>query len=324
MKELISIIVPAYNVETYIGKCVDSILKQTYREWELIIIDDGSVDKTGEIADRYAAEHENISVVHQENSGVSRARNRGIELAHGSYVLFADADDWIDVEMLDTMMENGQNADMIVCGINNCYLEENGGMLVKPRKLWPREDAFLAENIYYDVLCKTGTVWNKLIRISSIGDTRFDPDMSYGEDINFLVRVIPNVRSAVIVPRCMYYYFKNRSGNVVSTQIDNRSMQLLENVFKSYLFLAKIGKGIYGVYRIDSAILEVVGKIKDINDSSTKCYIRKCGSVLRKTRLRDRADYLLDSRFKKSIKKKLMFMLMTYWPTMALRWRRRG
>lgn|GEM_PF-613228 len=324
MNELISIIVPAYNVEEYIEKCVDSILGQTYRAWELFIIDDGSTDSTGDIADRYSYDHENITVIHQANLGISSARNRGIDIARGSYILFADADDWMEKDMLQVMTEEGQHADMIVCGINNCFLRENGEIIRKPRKLWAQQQAFLAGDIYYDVLCRTGTIWNKLIRAECIGSIRFDPAMVYGEDTNFLARILANVRSAAVVPRCMYNYLKNRDGNVVSAKIDFRSLQLLDNMLKTYRLLKPDNKGIYGVCRIEIAVNEVMAKIKDLDDRSNRRYIRRCGYVLRKVGFKDRALYLISPLFKTTFRKKLRFLFLTYFTKQAVKRRRKN
>ena len=95
MDEKISIIIPVYKVEQYLEACVDSILKQTYRNLEVILVDDGSPDKCGEICDRYVAQDERVRVIHKANSGVARARNDGIEIATGDYISFIDSDDWI-------------------------------------------------------------------------------------------------------------------------------------------------------------------------------------------------------------------------------------
>ena len=315
----ISIIVPAYNVESCIEKCINSVLKQTYKEWELIIIDDGSVDRTGIIADKLATEHNNIIVIHQDNYGVSYARNRGIDLSHGSYYLFLDADDWIEEDMLKTMVDNGQQADLIVCDVNDCYLDTDGIMSIIPRKTWKEQNCFLSDDVYLDVFCKTATLWNKLISKNSIDGIRFCTKMTYGEDAFFLAKVLSNVEKAVIVPRQMYNYVKNRGGNVVSAKIDDRSLQFLNNMLETYFFLKSIDKSIYGVKRMEATVCEVMSKIDDLDDSSCQRYIKKCGKALRKVNIKDRLTYLLDSRFKKSITGKVFFVLLTYSPKLAIR-----
>ena len=118
---MVSIIVPIYNVEQYISKCIESILAQTYRDFELILVDDGSTDMCGKICDEYAKQDSRVHVIHQENKGVSAARNAGISLAKGEYIMFVDSDDFITENMLEKMhdciAESG--SDIAICGINN-------------------------------------------------------------------------------------------------------------------------------------------------------------------------------------------------------------
>ena len=101
MDELISVVVPAYNMEQYIGECVDSILAQTYRRLEVILVDDGSTDATGRICDQYAERDARVVVIHQENQGLPRSRKVGVAAARGAYVGFVDSDDWVDSNMYE-------------------------------------------------------------------------------------------------------------------------------------------------------------------------------------------------------------------------------
>lgn len=101
--ELISVIVPVYNVERYLRRCVDSILHQTYRNLEVLLVDDGSTDASGAICDEYAAQEECVTAVHQKNGGLSAARNTGLERAQGTYLCFVDSDDFLDSRMLETL-----------------------------------------------------------------------------------------------------------------------------------------------------------------------------------------------------------------------------
>ncbi|MCH5296582.1 MAG: glycosyltransferase [Ruminococcus sp.] len=119
MPEL-SIIVPVYKVEKYLPKCIDSILAQTFTDFELILIDDGSPDRCGEICDEYASKDSRIKVIHQKNQGVSAARNVGLDIAKGTYLGFVDPDDWIEPKMYDVLIRTAKEkkADVVVCGIN--------------------------------------------------------------------------------------------------------------------------------------------------------------------------------------------------------------
>ena len=118
----ISIILSIYNVENYIEECMASLLSQTFTDYEIIMVDDGSIDKCPGICDEYAKKDRRIIVIHQENAGVSNARNKALDVATGDYVAFVDADDWIEQEMLGTMLQVmlEQNVDIVICGVNYC------------------------------------------------------------------------------------------------------------------------------------------------------------------------------------------------------------
>ena len=128
MPEL-SVIVPVYKVEKYLSKCIDSILAQTFTDFELILIDDGSPDRCGEICDEYAAKDSRIIVIHQQNKGVSAARNAGLEIAKGKYIGFVDSDDWIEPEMYQILIAtaNETASELVICGSKQ--RDESGAFL---------------------------------------------------------------------------------------------------------------------------------------------------------------------------------------------------
>ena len=119
----ISIIVPIFNIEKYLSRCLDSILEQTYKNLEVILVDDGSVDNSGMIADKYARKDQRIKVIHQVNQGVSAARNTGIDLATGDYIGFVDGDDYIEPDMYEILMRiiEEQQVDIAHCGYQMVY-----------------------------------------------------------------------------------------------------------------------------------------------------------------------------------------------------------
>lgn len=124
----ISVIVPVYDCEKYIKKCVDSILNQTFKDLEIILIDDGSTDKSGKICDELKLKDGRIKVIHQENKGVSSARNEGLKIANGEYISFVDGDDYLSEDMYEFLYDNlkKSGADISVCGIVNCFLKADG------------------------------------------------------------------------------------------------------------------------------------------------------------------------------------------------------
>ena len=186
MPEL-SIIVPVYKVEKYLPKCIDSILAQTFRDFELILIDDGSPDNCGAICDDYAARDSRIKVIHQKNAGVSAARNAGLDIATGTYLGFVDSDDWIEPEMYAAMIATMQEtqADVVACGID--YRSENGEFI---------RNGLTADQCYQesDVLaCVYGTpnplgggCCNKLFCRNVVRTCRFPKGISLAEDWLYL------------------------------------------------------------------------------------------------------------------------------------------
>ena len=108
-EKLVSVIIPAYHIEDYIGRCLDSIISQTYKNLELIVVDDGSRDRTGEILDDYVKKDPRMKVVHKKNGGLASARNAGLTIAKGEYIVFVDSDDWIELNMLEELLEKANN-----------------------------------------------------------------------------------------------------------------------------------------------------------------------------------------------------------------------
>lgn len=131
----IDVIIPVYNVEKYLGKCIDSIVGQTFRDFQLLLVDDGSTDKSGEICDRYAERYGFIRVIHKANGGASDARNRGLEESDSEYIAFLDADDYIDARYLEVLygILSRHRADLAICDIRN-VLDEQAGQGKAPRK----------------------------------------------------------------------------------------------------------------------------------------------------------------------------------------------
>ena len=113
---MISLVVPIYNVEKFLGQCIESIINQTYNDIEIILVDDGSTDNSGKICDEYKSIDNRIRVIHKVNGGLSSARNAGMRIAQGEYICFIDSDDYIDSQMLEIMKKQIKNADIVICG----------------------------------------------------------------------------------------------------------------------------------------------------------------------------------------------------------------
>ncbi len=196
---LISIIIPVHNVEKYLRKCVDSVLLQTYRNLEIILIDDGSTDTSSQICDGYAQKDARIVVIHKQNGGVSSARNAGLEVAKGRYIGFVDGDDCIASDMFATLLNLCQTykTDISVCSVYNKPILLNG----KIRCLSSSKALVqLAAQLY---------VCNKLFSREVIGNIRFRTDLYYCEDLMFCLQTFLNTSVVVYTNERKYYYRMN-------------------------------------------------------------------------------------------------------------------
>lgn len=233
-KPLVSIIVPVYNVEKYLSECIDSILSQTYENIEIILIDDGSTDKSAQICDEYTIKDKRSMVVHKTNEGVSAARNDGLKAANGQLIMFVDSDDWIDSETCGTavnaMEESG--ADVVMWS----YISENNGGKSRKiifdsdtvfegadvkeklhRRLFGLMDKELAHPELADSLCP---VWGKLYKKELILNNNISfvdlSEIGTYEDGLFNIEVFAKVEKAVYLNKCFYHYRKENTSSVTS------------------------------------------------------------------------------------------------------------
>lgn len=217
MPEL-SIIVPVYKVEKYLPKCIDSILAQTFRDFELILIDDGSPDNCGAICDEYAARDSRIKVIHQANAGVSAARNAGLDIASGTYLGFVDSDDWIEPEMYETMIATAKEkqVDVVVCG-HSTY-EENGNLQYTKR---PTEGIVeqneLVTSIYRVPNPLEGVCWNKIFLRKKVKQVRYPLGVPRYEDTIYMLHCF-SVCDGGVVLQTPYYNVIERHGSATRSQ----------------------------------------------------------------------------------------------------------
>ena len=201
--EQVSIIVPIYKVEKYLNKCIDSILAQTFTDFELILVDDGSPDNCGKICDEYAEKDSRIKVIHQVNSGVSSARNTGLKTAKGKYVGFVDPDDYLEPEFYEKMTNliTRDDTDLVICGVRKVF--EDGKCAVE--KLTNNKvSAQNAINELFDVngLNLRPSVWNKLFKTEMIGC--FDEKISVSEDLKFCVEYLLKCKNVSYIEQNLY------------------------------------------------------------------------------------------------------------------------
>lgn len=238
MKDLISVIVPVYNVEKYLERCINSILQQTYQNIEIILIDDGSIDKSAEICDYYNKKDKRISVIHKKNTGVSSTRNQGLNIAKGKYLICIDSDDWLEKNMIETLYKNinKYDADLSVC---NFYINENKKQytndLEKQRLII--EDLEQMYEFLFDKSKFGGYLWNKLIKKSIIDENniRFDEKIKVEEDVMFLIKVLKTCKKIVYDSNQILYHYSQRSNSAVRfnyTMKDITKLYTLEEKLK--------------------------------------------------------------------------------------------
>ena len=207
MKPSLSIIMPVYNNACYVQNTLLSVINQTYRDMEVIVIDDGSTDHSLDICQKIAAQDGRIRVIHKENGGVSSARNRGLEEAQGRYIAFVDGDDCIDAKMYEVLtgVLETQKVDLVNCGvIKECSYE------AIPYKAGTVEVSVLPLNYLSKKERFIDCVWNKVYRRDLIGDTRFNEKISYSEDKLFVTEIILKARSMAFVSNVFYHYIQHK------------------------------------------------------------------------------------------------------------------
>lgn len=202
----ISIVVPIYNVEKYLCRCLKSIIAQTFTSWECILVDDGSTDNSYSICQKYAAIDSRFKVLHKKNKGVSSARNAGLDEVQGKYVCFIDSDDWVSSQYLSHMYSviETDNSDLVITGhirVNDDGAEFNfkyADDLIEHERF---ADIFLKHNLQ-----KHGSPWSKLFKTEIIKDLRFNPEVHLGEDIIYLYNYILNTNKISFSSYSDYYY----------------------------------------------------------------------------------------------------------------------
>lgn len=214
----ISVIIPVYNAEKTLHRCVDSILVQTFSDFEVLLIDDGCKDNSGKICDEYAKKDSRVKVIHKVNGGVSSARNMGLDNAKGEWITFIDTDDYVVNTYLECLIANAEDADMIVCGFKHFYQGEENHMVLREVYL----DKLYDDSNISDLLSKRieglpfRTPWAKLFRRSILVDNSitFDESMKLGEDTKFTFQFMFHISKIKTISLVGYLYREDHGGNI--------------------------------------------------------------------------------------------------------------
>ena len=226
----VSVIIPVYNLEKYIGRCLDSLISQDFSDYEVIIVNDGSTDNTAQICDEYAEKYNFIKAVHKENGGVSSARNLGIDLAEGEYIMFVDGDDYVTSNYISTMYQcQIENPDkMIVCNMfkkreDDIEYESLLKNTAKEVTSYPKKDFFLLFKFGI-----SGFPVNKIFNKAKILSSKiyFDTSLELGEDAVFVIEFFNTCNGFIIIADPLYYYCILNSG-AASKYRKNRFEQIM-------------------------------------------------------------------------------------------------
>ena len=258
MKPLISVIIPIYNVEEYLVRCVNSVLNQTYQNLEIILVDDGSPDNSPRMCDEFAKKDSRIKVIHKKNGGLSSARNAGLDIATGEYVAFLDSDDYIHPQMYEKLLTSLQanTADMVICGVH--YVNEDGTDFDKVEPCPIKNEVLTQDEVFAKLSKPAGfyyvTTWNKLYKKSIFNNIRF-PEGKIHEDEFTIHYIVAECEKIACVKEELYHYVQ-RSESIMHTTFSIKRLDGAWACYDRYLFFKKRGqkefahnalRGAYGV-----------------------------------------------------------------------------
>ncbi|MFG6339750.1 MAG: glycosyltransferase [Lachnospiraceae bacterium] len=222
--ELLSVIVAAYNIEAYIERGVRSVCEQTYRNLEIIVVDDGSVDATGRILDELAENDSRIRVIHEENGGLAHARNTGIAAAQGSYIGFVDGDDWIDPDMYEKLFSalKDKRADIAVCRYRQVSRTRTLDESVDRAVLFEGQEALAVYVEEREEFSIQNAAWNKLYRKELLIGNPF-PEGRWYEDIVFATEALARAGRCIYLDIALYNYIIDREDSIMNCRINSRT-----------------------------------------------------------------------------------------------------
>ena len=248
MRELVSVVVPVYNVEDYLDDCVESILAQTYAELEIILVDDGSADGSGSLCDQWAARDGRIRVIHQENRGLGMARNRGLELARGTYVFFWDSDDSVENTLVEKCLDRARchDAQVVLYGCSRVQGNRITPTPVRPGKTVYRDEevqAQLLPGLFTYDLGLGISAWGKMYKLDflRLQGLSFPSEREIiSEDGWFALELFSKVSCAAVLPECLYRY-RCRSGSLTRGFRPDRQQKNDDFLLKSQAFSEELG-----------------------------------------------------------------------------------
>lgn len=305
----VSIIVPVYNAQAYLPKTLDSLLSQNFRDFELILINDGSKDDSGRICDEYAKTDKRIRVIHKENGGVSSARNRGLDEAQGKYIMFCDSDDFIESDFAEALVETAKEEEdcLVLAGITE--LRDNGKAKDALCPEYPEGATVSLSNrefcdLYVKLNLKTPFLlmnmpYNKLFTRSIIEkhNIRFDTSIHYNEDFIFNLHYLDKVGQVKIYNKSIYNYYVDAPGSLCKRYFDNiiNMFRAKEDTVKAVIFDKasdkEAARRVYYTLVFNDTNRAINNTFSPANNASDKEKTRYCTKLIRHKRFREALKY---------------------------------
>lgn len=314
-KALITVIIPVYNVERYLERCLKSIITQTYNNIEIILIDDGSTDNCYNICEEYAKIDKRIIIIHKKNEGVSAARNDGLNIAKGEYITFVDADDYVDKEYIEQLYKECEscNSDISIIGTND--INEQGQLINKSRRIkkeWNREEAIkqLMVEKYY-----TCVIWGKMYKKYLFNNIRFNTNIRIAEDLDVLSKIILKCDKVTINTRMRLYYYEIRNNSAIHKEYGREfkkeieiCQEMIEKISGQYPKIKKYAIRRY--IRINITCIVRVMKATNMNENEKDLEIKE---------LKNNIDKYKNLRYFQDYKNKIKVFLIYKNPKMLKR-----
>ncbi|SFC85816.1 glycosyltransferase family 2 protein [Clostridium uliginosum] len=237
---LISIIMPIYKAETYLIKSINSILNQTLKNFELILIDDGSPDNSGKMCDEFAKKDNRIKVIRKENGGASTARNAGLDIAKGQYIAFVDSDDWIEPNMYESLFNLAENSNADIAQCNYLKAEDENVKIINQENeiITYFDNIESLHNLYNDMYVSTVVLWNKIYKKFLFDKIRF-PLIKIFEDEAIMYKLLFSSNKLIFTNKKLYYY-RNTPDSIMNAKFDKKRLCVLDVFDEKVDFMSKL------------------------------------------------------------------------------------
>lgn len=287
---MISVIVPVYNVEEYLPRCLQAISQQSYRDLEIILVDDGSTDGSGRLCDTFAASDSRARVIHQANAGLWAARNTGHDAANGEFLFFPDADDYFHRDTLRILLEainDGKGYDLALCRITKTERTDEEVSAPEPVRLTEKSRDELYRNLFNEGKEDPFAIfmWNKLFRSSLIRDVRTNP-YPRSQDKDYMMRLLLRIENAILVENRLYYWVQ-RPGSLIHSGQNLRLYNECRSrmCYRNYMTMPEAEKSRYAHYFLGELYVRMPFWLHQAWSSPDRqAVISECGEMVRDTR----------------------------------------